>query len=77
MTEDQLREAMMASVPQHLRPRRFMPRTNGGKRRINHGKVITMKASGMTTRQIADAVFCEVKTVQQILRTHRLNGGAA
>lgn len=73
MTEDQLREAMMASVPKHLRPRKFMPRTNGGQdRRIDHGKVAAMKAEGLTTRQIADAVFCEPSTVRQILRIQRL-----
>lgn len=78
MNEDQIREAMIATIPQHLRPRKFMPRTNGGQdRRIDHSRVVSMKAEGSSTFEIADAVFCEVGTVYAILRTHRLNGGTA
>lgn len=78
MNEDMIREAMAASVPESLRPRSFMPRVNGGQhRRIDHDRVLAMKAAGQTNREIADAVFCEIGTIQNILRNHRLNGGAA
>ena len=78
MTEDMIREAMAQTVPSHLRPRKWMPRTNGAQhRRIDHARVLAMKAAGQTNREIADSVFCEIGTVQSIIRTHRLNGGAA
>lgn len=55
-----------------------MPRTNGAQhRRIDHDRVVALRAEGLTYRQIADRVFCEIGTVESIMRTHRLNGGAA
>ena len=78
MTEDMIREAMAQTVPSHLRPRKWMPRTNGAQhRRIDHDRVVALRAEGLTYRQIADRVFCEIATVENIMRTHRLNGGAA
>ena len=73
MTEDQLREAMMASVPERLRPRKFRPRTNGWQdRRIDHDKVVAMKAEGLPAYIIAKRVSAKPNTIREILRRHRL-----
>lgn len=78
MNEDMIREAMAQTVPAHLRPRKWMPRTNGAQhRRIYHARVVSLRNEGLTYRQIADRMFCEIGTVENIMRTHRLNGGAA
>lgn len=71
--EDALREAMAATVPP--RQRAEWNTYSISKPRINHAKVLAMKAQGYTRRQIADAVFCEPKTVTAIIRDHRLRGG--
>ena len=55
MTEDMISEAMAQAVPSHLRPRKWMPRTNGAQhRRIDHDRVVALRAEGLTYRQIAE-----------------------
>lgn len=76
MIDDLVREGMIATAPAKKGQSawNYHRRPTG---RINHDRVVSLKAGGMTNRQIADAVFCEIETVQQILRTNRMNGGAA
>lgn len=73
--EDALREAMAATAPPRGRAQwttYAVPRP-----RIDHALVVHLKQMGMTNREIANTVFCEVPTVQEILRQHRLRGEAA